>query len=42
METFILIITYSVLVLLGLSTFGAVLVFASNWLVDNSTEPLSH
>ncbi|HEX7005102.1 MAG TPA: hypothetical protein VF168_13030 [Trueperaceae bacterium] len=42
METFILIMSYSVMVLIGLSALGSVLVLASHWLIDNSAEIQSH
>lgn len=42
METFVLIIIYSVFVLFALSAFAGVLVAASNWLIDNSAETLEH
>lgn len=42
METFILIMTYSVLVLVGLSVAAVALVALGNWIIDNSTEPEGH
>lgn len=42
METFILIMTYSVLVLVGLSLLAGALIAVSNWLIDNSAEPVEH
>jgi hypothetical protein len=41
-ETFILIMTYSVLVLAGLSLFGGALVALSTWLIDNSGDQNAH
>ena len=42
METFILIISYSVMVLFGLTAAAAVLVMVSNWIIDNSAETQAH
>jgi hypothetical protein len=42
METFLLIMFYSALVLVGLSVLGGALVAVSMWLVDNSEEQHAH
>lgn len=42
METFVLIMVYSVMVLVGLSVAAAALVAVANWLIDNSAEPDLH
>lgn len=42
METFALIMIYSVMVLVGLSVAAAVLVGAGHWLVDNTAETSGH
>lgn len=42
METLILILTYSVMVLVALSLAAGLLVMASVWLIDNSAEPQGH
>lgn len=42
METFVLIMVYSVMVLVGLSVVAGALVAVANWLIDNSAEPDVH
>jgi hypothetical protein len=41
-ETFVLIMVYSVMVLAGLSVFGGALVALSIWLIDNSEDQHAH
>ena len=42
METFVLIMVYSVMVLVGLSVASGALVAVATWLIDNSAEPDVH
>jgi hypothetical protein len=42
METFLLIMVYSVLVLTGLTIFGGALVAVATWLIENTGERHAH
>ena len=42
MDTFLAIMFYSFLMLVGLSALSAAMVFLAKWLVDNSEDPEAH